>query len=461
MISGCQNEEELAGWLKDPDRLNAQEARELEQWLQVNELDAQAFVARDSSQSHSGTYSVLVEGGAVHAIKANGVKSLAHLSELPQLTDLNLGKVKLNTLTDCPPPLKKLRLMGKELRSLQGIESCSQLESVKIVHSNISDLEPLFKLPQLRQLTFNFSALSEVVINYSAPQLESLNLQKNQLQQLAIEAEQPQLKQLFLDQNQLKTVELNGQTPQLVTLSLANNQIEDLSQMPPIKSLTGITLSNNPVKDLKPLENWSGLQRIKYKGGTDTPGHLGDKVDPQLTAADKQWQEATYLKEKYLADGKFIEELPKFSGGKVAKLSKQTSSLFSLIGSSSVSGWIKAGKISGMVKVPVVKTDNLSYQYKTINIEGTATVAQGELSIFGPEKVNFWQMAALFVDQPIKKQPEEISDLIFEGYRVNVIKAGETKRFKAQLMPFSDRYLLLVAATDPSGEAVGVELQFE
>ena len=461
MLLGCQNEDDLTSWFQNPDRLNNSDAEVLNHWLLVNNLDPGIFVAREASHNHSGTFSVLIEAGAVHAIKAKGVNSLAHLSELTQLASLDLGQVKFTSLSGCPASLQKLRLSGKALRSLAGIESCAKLESVKMVHTDISDLKPLFKLPMLRQLTFNFSPLAELDIHNSAPHLATLNLQKNQLKRFSIHADIPQLEQLFLDHNQLKTVALKDHTPKLQIMGLANNQIDDLQKVSRIDPLTSITLSDNPISDLKPLADWPNLQNIKFKGHTDTPIQLQGKVDPMWTATDLQRQEAINLKEKYLADGHFIEELPKFSGGNVIELSKQTSSLFSLNGPSTVSGWIKAGKISGMVKIPVAQSDNLSYHFKTITIEGTATVAQGELRIYSPVDVNFWQMAAVFVDQPIKKAPEEVSDLILEGYREQVIKAGETKRFKAQLLPFSDRYLLLVAATDPSGEAVGVELQFE
>ncbi len=178
------------------------------------------------------------------------------------------------------------------------------------------------------------------------------------------------------------------------------------------------------------------------------------------TATDWQLAEAKQLQTNYLKRATFIEELPDSISGKAQGLTKQFSSHFSTSGTSEVTGTIAIDSIQGLMRVPIVSTDNLLHQNRKIKVQGKASVQQGKLIIYSPVEMDFWQMAALFVANPVKNRPPEADQVTLKGFITTVIKSGKSVNFNAELLPFANRYLLLLDSGDEVTSTVKLEFNW-
>ncbi len=459
-LFSCGQSNQLSAWLKDDQKLSAEDSKIMAQWLLDNQLKAKDFKVSEPPKGFLGDYSVIVADRSIQAIRASGVSELSGLSQLRSLQSLELNHFKQADLSNCPAQLKSLRISGKAFCSLDGVASCQKLASIKVVHSNVTELNPLLALPQLSSLKINFSQLTAVEINHSALLLETLDLSHNKINQFVVNADLPQLNLLILDNNKLQSLELNKYTPVLHTLSVSNNLIQDLNNLEPVSSLSRIALKANPVHDLTVLQQWPNLGKIDFDGAlVDGSEDLLSKISEPIKPADLQRAEAEKLIANYLNNRLFIETLPKSVGGQAAGLHKQLSSSFNLNGQSSISGEMRIDSLKGLMRVPVVTTDNLFHLNRTIQVQIRATVEHGQLNIYSPVDVDYWQMAAVFVESPIRQRPKDMDKFILKGFEVNQVMPGETVKFKAQLLPLVDRYMLILGSEH--GEVTGVSLEFE
>jgi hypothetical protein len=459
-LLSCGQNSQLSGWLGNDKKLSELDSKVMSKWLLNNDLKAEDFKVIESPKGHSGEFSVIVADRHIQSIKAQGVNSLKDLSALPQLTTLDLNNFIQTDLSDCPPQLKSLRVAGDELLALDGVESCQKLAQITAVHSKVSSLAPIMTLTKLESIKVKYSQLSTVDIDHSVPELKFMDLSDNQINHFDIQADLPLLETLVLDNNQLTTWKHNNHTPVLTALSISNNKVQTLETVTPINSLKRISLKGNPLHNLVALSDWPNLQSIDYDGDLTNPSAPINRKITQLNGPlEKQIAEAEYLKERYLKNTEFIENLPNSTGGKAYGVSKNISSRFDLHSDPTVSGSIKIDTLSGLMRLPVVSTDDLLQYDRKIVISGTVTVKQGVLNIYSPIEQDFWDMAKLFVDTPIKQSPKDRDDLVIKGFTVDRASAGETIEFSARLVAIAGKYFLLLGPEQR--EAKGIHLEFE
>ncbi|KAA3640875.1 MAG: leucine-rich repeat domain-containing protein [Proteobacteria bacterium] len=459
-LLSCGQSNPLSGWLDNDKKLSQDDASIMSQWLMDNGLNAEAFSVSEPPKGHSGEFSVIVADRHIQSIRAKGVNSLKGLSQLPALATLELNNVKKADLSDCPAQLKSLSVSGEVLAALDGVQSCQQLEKIKVVHSAVTSMAPLLTLPQLTSIKINFSQLTSVEIAHKAPVLNFLDLSDNQISHFVIRADLPQLEILVLDNNQLTNWAHNNHTPTLGAISLSNNQIEDLETVAPINSVKRITLKNNPLQNLTALTEWPNLKTIDFDGTLSDPSAPINRKISQLSGPlELQIAEAEYLKASYLNNIEFIETLPKSTGGKAYGVGKNISSHFNLHKNPKVSGAIRIDTLNGLMRLQVTKTDDILQYHRKIVMQGQATVEQGQLIIYSPIEKDFWDMAKLFVDTPIKQRPQDRDDLLLKGFIVHRVTPGEPHEFRTNLVAMAGIYFLLLGPEQ--GEVSGIKLEFD
>lgn len=459
-LFSCGQNNQLSGWIENDKKLSQLDSTVMSKWLLDNALKAEDFNIIEPPKGHSGEFSVIVVDQHIESIRAKSVTSLKGLSQLPALSSLELNNFKNADLSDCPTQLKSLRVSGDQLATLDGVQNCQQLEKIKVVHSAVTSMAPLLTLPQLTSIKINFSQLTSVEIAHTAPVLNFLDLSHNQIDHFAINADLPQLETLVLDNNHLINWAHKNHTPILEALSLSNNQIEDLETVSPINSVKRISLKNNPLHNLVALSDWPNLQSIDFDGVlTDASAPINSKITQLSGPLELQIAEAEFLKESYLNNVEFMENLPQSIGGKVYGVNKRISSRFNLHKNPRVSGTINIDTLNGLMRLEVASTDHLLQYDRKIVIQGTVTVKQGALNIYSPIEEDFWGMAKLFVDTPIKKRPKDRDDLVIKGFTVDRVSPGETVEFRANLVAIAGTYYLLLGSEQR--EVKGIHLEFE
>lgn len=454
-LLACQNETGQSDMNPLSD-LAADQADALQQWMQANGLSAASF--QYGSDQHQGAYSILSADGQVVAIKSKGVSSTTALAPLTALKSLELSLLPQTQLNSCPAQLAHLRINGQptEPLSLGFLQQCPKLTELELFHAAPKNWPDLAGLSELQSLSLRYSDLTTVDLNFHLPQLTRLNLTNNKLQSLTFSAPPERLQALFLSHNQLRVLPDLSALLALESLSLDDNPLMNLATGHLPTSLKTLDLRDTAVLDLAALMDAPNLQRVQIQRRPKSlPDALADKVFA-VVGEDSQLAIAEGLMEKYLAGIQFIEKLPKAVNGKALGLHKQSSQHFSLSGTSDLNGWVEIEEIQGLMRIPLAQTDNLLYQQRQVAISGQARVKQGAFRIYSPVKLDFWQMAAIFVDHP-EPEPPAGADLQRNGFVVHQALPDQSVSFTANLIPMADRYLLLVG----SDVATGVSINYD
>ena len=175
----------------------------------------------------------------------------------------------------------------------------------------------------------------------------------------------------------------------------------------------------------------------------------------RLSARDCQIKEARELKENFLRNLEFVERVPAI-GGRTEGVSGRQSVSRNVSGPTKITGSVRIDRLSGVFRLKLASTKDVLQFGREIGIAGTVRVESGRLRIYSPVDVDFWQMAALFVDRPLRNEPTP-AELTLKGWKVIDVPPGVVTRFTAVLIGIGGDDFLLLEAVD--GEAAGIEFE--
>jgi len=134
---------------------------------------------------------------------------------------------------------------GEGVKSLEGLQYFSNLKSIQLSQTSVTDLKPLEKMTQLEMLDLYKSNISDISILNGLKNLKSLNL---------------------MDNNITDITALSGLV-NLETLLLDNNQIRDLKPIKNLKNLQTLSFSNNLITDITPLKELNISNKYRTVNG--------------------------------------------------------------------------------------------------------------------------------------------------------------------------------------------------
>ena len=146
--------------------------------------------------------------------------------------------------------VKVLRLIGKQLTDLKGLEKLTQLIALSLAHNQLIDAKGIEKLTKIRSLDLSNNKLSEIPKELEkCTQLTHLNLQANQLTNVKGLENLTQLTNLLLAANQLTNVKGLEKLKELDKLHIYNNSALTKAQIAQLqKALPNCRISSNPKK---------------------------------------------------------------------------------------------------------------------------------------------------------------------------------------------------------------------
>lgn len=175
----------------------------------------------------------------------------------------------------------------------------------------------------------------------------------------------------------------------------------------------------------------------------------------RLSARDCQMKEGRELKENVLRNLEFVERVPAI-GGRAEGVSGRQSVSRSLSGPTKIKGSVRIDRLSGVFRLKLASTKDVLQFGREIKIAGTVSVESGRLRIYSPVDMDFWQMATLFVDRPVRTKPSP-DELLLKGWEVIDVAPGDVTRFSAMLIGIGGDDFLLLEAVD--GEAKGIAFE--
>lgn len=174
--------------------------------------------------------------------------------EVVSFADANLERAVRRALKKPEGPLmvadldSLVRIDAEEqsIKSLDGIEYCTALDTLRLWGNEIEDLSALSGLPSL----------------------SFLNLGNNHIENISALSSLTDLKWLSLWNNDIEDISPLSELPKLTFLNLGSNQIEDVSPLSGMIELRSLSLSDNKVVDVSALD---GLTKLEYLGLLDNP----------------------------------------------------------------------------------------------------------------------------------------------------------------------------------------------
>lgn len=191
--------------------------------------------------------------------------------------------------------ITELRLDGKGITNLQGLEEFESLIVLDLRNNQVSDITPITGLTGLISLNLDNNHIASLSKFRHLIRLEELSLRQNQISNMDIQGSIIGLKRLYLDNNQINDLSglittLNSfAIPMLEEIYLNNNQISSLSAFSGVQTIKKLSLANNPLSNISTLDSslqitfidltndpinsiermryWNSLQRI-FIGGT-------------------------------------------------------------------------------------------------------------------------------------------------------------------------------------------------
>ncbi|CAL6114506.1 leucine-rich_repeat domain-containing protein [Hexamita inflata] len=145
--------------------------------------------------------------------------------------------IKFTRVAQC---VTNLQIRYCDLLKLDGIRQWKQLKKL-----SISNRDTPFQLQELQYLT----------------NLQTLRIESSQVTDITPLKYLIKLQELSLFQNNIHDIEPLKNLKELITLELTDNQIIDLSPLQDLVNMDSLSLENNPVVHINALRNLSKLQR--------------------------------------------------------------------------------------------------------------------------------------------------------------------------------------------------------
>ena len=207
-------------------------------------------------------------------IADKSVDSLEDLVFFPNLTSLTLGEYGANI-----PPII----------SMNGIENCTKLVELSIIHGPDKDYRAITQLDNLKNFVrFNGNDYDNIVDYLKfCKNIEKVVIRNQKRVNMSRISELGNLKKLTLGSNEITKIDgLNNMT-NLTVLDLSDNKIEKIEGLDNLKNLQELSLNNNSITDITPLIANSLLITLNLKGNARIDGNRSNYTGNKLEALNK------------------------------------------------------------------------------------------------------------------------------------------------------------------------------
>jgi len=199
-----------------------------------------------------------LDAGGRQIISLDGIESLVNLTWLELHGNQISNLAPLSSLTS----LTDLDLAGNQITDLAPLSGLTSLTHLRLAGNQISNLTPLSGLTSLTVLFLYNNQISDLAPLSGLTSLWWLRLSNNQISDLAPLSSLASLNELGLGYNHISDLApLSGLTS-LTKLSLAGNQISDLAPLSGLTSLNELGLGYNQISDLAPLSGLTSLTKL-------------------------------------------------------------------------------------------------------------------------------------------------------------------------------------------------------
>lgn len=201
-----------------------------------------------------------------------------------------------------------LACVEKGVKSLDGLDNLTALETLDLRRNEIVNIKPLRSLIRLKTLKLAKNKVAEISSVALLTRMTFLSISENAFDQTTLNAlaQLKALDTLYLRNNQLTDITALGQMRSITKLYLSNNQIVDISKLARLKSLQTLHLENNAIEKIDSLFELDQATNIKLSGNDSINcvelDRLASAVDGRVLTRPDTCADGTPPPLIYLAD---------------------------------------------------------------------------------------------------------------------------------------------------------------
>ena len=188
--------------------------------------------------------------------------------------------------------LSELKVVGKNIQDLTGLEFATHLTVLHLWGNQISDISPLAKIP-LVELSIFKNQISDISPLAELINLVNLFIYDNQISDISPLAALTNLRNLWIYGNQISDISPLAALTNLLGLSISDNQISDISPLTALTNLRNLGLYGNQISDISPLTAFTNLRWLRL-----STNQISD-ISPLAALTNLEWLE---LDENQISD---------------------------------------------------------------------------------------------------------------------------------------------------------------
>jgi hypothetical protein len=184
--------------------------------------------------------------------------------------------------------------VGKEIKSLQGLEHCAAIMLIDLSDNQVSDLSPLAGLKKLQSVTLANNKITDLQPLAELTAMQLLDVADNEIESLEAVKKMANLRSLWVANNNLKTLEPIAGLEKIWSLDVAGNELVDIGPVSKLKWLTNLDIDRNAIESLEPLRPLTELDILLLRNNKITD--LGVLVEMCRQDAEGDKRFAPYLR---------------------------------------------------------------------------------------------------------------------------------------------------------------------
>lgn len=192
------------------------------------------------------------------------IQNLAPISQLPNLTSLNLAGTIINDLTPIRnlTELIQLDISNTSIKELSALKYSSKLKRLLMNHTDVSSLSVVDKMPALQHLEVSGSPILDFTPLARLSELQHINLSNTKLSDLKPLENLIHLTTLTISNTDVLNVGPLHNLTALHTLKFDSTRIGDITALSGLKSLKIVHADYSSISDLTSLQGLPHLERI-------------------------------------------------------------------------------------------------------------------------------------------------------------------------------------------------------
>lgn len=236
----------------------------------ILELAKNATGEQDKTAIYESDIDKIIESPGGTSLKLAG-KEIKSLEGIEAFADKEITWIFLdwNQITDLTPlqnfqNLKKISFSGNQIADLTPLAGLNNLENIVAINNNISSIEPLENLVNIKYICLDENKINNIDIIKNWSNVLEISFQNNQIEQLPNLSNLQELETLNVNNNKIKTINTIGTLQKLEKLEVDNNQLTSLEGIQNLKNLKILSCSNNQIIQISGMEQLANLENVNF-----------------------------------------------------------------------------------------------------------------------------------------------------------------------------------------------------